>query len=465
MLILLSFLLTTQASKTPAPAAADLRKAEKSVRELLAKDYSLGDKAGRLALCKKLLTEAGKTAEAPEAYVLLRDAIENAAAVHDFGTMVRAIEQLDKRFQVVIDDVRLATFATAKKNIAAPDDAVRIADASLFYWEQGIRAEDFDSAIKWAKEAETFAKLGKDQVLTQIIKDMILEAGENRRDQGRAEVAKLTLAKIPNDEAANCELGSYLCFVRGKWTEGLPWLSQGPAGSLKDLAQKDLAAPIDAEAKADLALAWKAAGDKERSSVLKKRLHLRSLYWQDEAFKGTTGIARRKLEKRFFPPIVIHKASIKVEGSTVDVQKQIQEAIETNPSSPVVADFYSGGPFPGSGRVLTVEYTVGVQRMKDTVGDWEGMVFPGVSPKGTPHPQSTHGFHIVSAYYGGAYKYTDVTEKARAVIPDAYTRFSGEFAGIDPLPGVNKSVVIVFDLHGRRFIRSLRQSDVSTLAR
>lgn len=462
-IFLVSAAFPAQAGKAPIPSAVDQKRAEKTVKDILGKDYSATDRAGKIGLAMRLLKEAASTKEVPEAFVLLRDAIDIAAAQLDFGTMSRAIDRMDERFEVSLEEIRSSAIALAKKAIASPEEAVSVADACLLFWERGMSVEAFDSALRWAKEAETIAKSSKDSAIIQTVKDMALEAGEARRDKTRADSARTALEKLQGDDTANYDLGSYLCFVRGQWEVGIQHLAKGPPGVIRDLAMKELALTKEPESQAEAALAWKAAAEKEKSSILKKRLFLRSRYWQEEALKGATGIARRKIERRLLPAIVVQKAGLTVGKTPVDVTKAVQDLLDSNPSSPLVVDHYTGGPFPGEERKLTIEYLIGKLPGKEVAGHWEAVVIPGVSPRGSIHPQASHAFSIVSAHYGAGFVLTDVTEKARRALLDGYTMVAADFAAIDPNPGQTKTLAVVFDCHGRRFIRWMKQGESGTL--
>ena len=84
-----------------------------------------------------------------------RDAIDISAAQLDFGTMSRAIDRMDERFEVSLEEIRSAAIGIAKKAIASPEEAVSVADACLLGWERGMSVESYDSALSLLGPAES----------------------------------------------------------------------------------------------------------------------------------------------------------------------------------------------------------------------------------------------------------------------------------------------------------------------
>jgi curved DNA-binding protein CbpA len=82
---------------------------------------------------------------------------------------------------------------------------------------------------------------------------------------------------------SNLAMGRELCFVQGKWEEGLPKLAAGSDPHLKALAEADLAAPTEPVAQAQIAERWWKLAEAAESRVTKTQLQLRAAYWYAKA--------------------------------------------------------------------------------------------------------------------------------------------------------------------------------------
>ncbi|HEX3655781.1 MAG TPA: SUMF1/EgtB/PvdO family nonheme iron enzyme, partial [Pirellulales bacterium] len=109
--------------------------------------------------------------------------------------------------------------------------------------------------------------------------------------------AQATLAKTPDDTAANLAVGRYLALVQGDWEQGLAHLAKGPDGPLKDLAVKGLKPPAEPAALAEMGDAWFDAADKAKGKD-KADLRAGAAYWYSLAEPGLTGLAKTIVEKR-----------------------------------------------------------------------------------------------------------------------------------------------------------------------
>jgi len=107
-----------------------------------------------------------------------------------------------------------------------------------------------------------------------------------------------TLAKTPDDPAANNDMGQFLCFVKGNWDLGLRFLSKGSDAALKALAEKELALPLEPLDQAVIGDSWWDLAEKEKSPLRKTQMqaHARQLY--ETALPGLPALHRIRLEKR-----------------------------------------------------------------------------------------------------------------------------------------------------------------------
>ena len=107
-----------------------------------------------------------------------------------------------------------------------------------------------------------------------------------------------TLAKNPEDPAANNEVGQFLCFVKGNWEVGLKFLLKGSDPTLKALAEKEQVVPLKPADQAAIGDGWWDLAEREKSPLRKSQIqaHVRRLY--HAAHPGLTTLNRMKVEKR-----------------------------------------------------------------------------------------------------------------------------------------------------------------------
>ena len=287
----------TAPKRLPAPAAAAIAEAEKLVREAHGDAYAKRGRGDRLALALKLLEQAGEAdpeGDGATHYVLLREARDLAAAGGDVELALSAAEEIAAAFRVNRAATKLAALAPAAK-VA---DAAELARALISVSQDGIAEGDWPVASKAAAMAAAAAgRVRDDKAMAVRARAQPAVVTRARKSADAAASAKAKLAEDPDDPAANATLGRHLCFVTGKWDEGLPHLAKGSDPLLKALAAREARAPDDANAMAALAEAWWKAADKAAKDDA-ATLRQRAAFWYRLAVPDLTGIKKVAAEKR-----------------------------------------------------------------------------------------------------------------------------------------------------------------------
>jgi hypothetical protein len=118
-----------------------------------------------------------------------------------------------------------------------------------------------------------------------------------REAQSKLSVNIEKLKASPDDPATNAVVGGYLCFARGQWERGLPFLAKGQDAAIKTLAAAELRKAEGAEATAGIADGWWDAGAKMAGAKRTKTLqHAAALY--RSALADLSGLRRLTIEKR-----------------------------------------------------------------------------------------------------------------------------------------------------------------------
>jgi hypothetical protein len=105
------------------------------------------------------------------------------------------------------------------------------------------------------------------------------------------------LAASPDDSAAALAVGRFYLLTKGNWDKALPLFAKCSSDALKAAAAKELEAPKEAEAKADVGDLWWASSEKE-TGAMKAALQNRAVMWYADAVNELTGTRKIQVEKR-----------------------------------------------------------------------------------------------------------------------------------------------------------------------
>jgi hypothetical protein len=112
----------------------------------------------------------------------------------------------------------------------------------------------------------------------------------------------LALSANPDDPASNETYGAYLCFIKGSWKEGLPFLAKSGDKQLEEVAtlEKSASGERDAEIRCKLAELYYTIAEESKSNPLKEQNALaRCLGWYRAALKGgLQGLAKIRAQMR-----------------------------------------------------------------------------------------------------------------------------------------------------------------------
>ncbi len=279
-------------TRTAEPDAAQQKEALKGIKELFKADYARKLPAERLDLARKLLQGGLETTNDPATkFVLLKEALDLAVLAGDPDLAVAAADGTAKAFQV--DGPALKFAALGRIAVKEADVARATARACLGVATEAVEAENFEVAGSAAQRAEALAKGAQEPALASRAAELKAETASIKAESGRVKV----LLQKPAEGDAEA-VGRYLCFVRGDWEGGLPFLAAGGKGAVKAAAEKDQGRPADAAARAELADAWWELAQKEKSAWRRERILRRVRHWLDLATTEAAGIVKIRVQKR-----------------------------------------------------------------------------------------------------------------------------------------------------------------------
>ena len=272
--------------RLPVPDEAEQKKAKALLREVYKDDYNTpkGKRDQWRKFASKLLAQEQRTREDPAGrYVLLIEAAGIAADEADVRTAMRAVDLLERSYQVdalalrvdFIDRANSAGELTMSDNKSIVDTAERLIKEAMSQDNYAAAEALYDAAIAAARRTREKAKL----VQVTAHREDLDEAQAAFREV-HAAIEKLR--SDPDDPDANLDVGKYLCFVKQRWDRGLPHLARGSHVELRGLANLELQANHAPEQMIEIADLWWKLGEKT-PKLHRKWLWLRAAYWYREA--------------------------------------------------------------------------------------------------------------------------------------------------------------------------------------
>jgi hypothetical protein len=282
----------------PMPENAQIKEAEKQVKDLFKEQYAKKAPADRVALARALLAQCAKAGnDPPSLYFMYGEAADICVQLCDPMSAIVIIDRFAQIFDIDIVAARYGAVTACAANAKTVENSDALTDALALVAEDLAAADQYDLAEKCANAGLTHARKTSNPITTARLTTRVRELAEAKtRFAGMKSVLE-TLARSKEDPAANSDMGQYLCYVKGNWDMGLRFLVRGGDPALKLLAEREIALqePTDRVSIAD---GWWDLAEKEKSPLRKSQLssHARDLY--ESALPGLTGIPQARVEKR-----------------------------------------------------------------------------------------------------------------------------------------------------------------------
>jgi hypothetical protein len=292
-----SSLAYTQDQKLPEPDSTALQRAEGLIKGIYRTDYAKKFPSEMRELATKLINKALETRDDPAArFVLYREAAELAAKSGDFAGALMLIDELGSEFDADMGALKFRVLKAAAGS-TPPVPPKLLCEAALYAMPDAFASNNpaiTEDLIAIA--AETAAKT-KSPELQASVTARRAELKDVLQDFEKYRAALVTVQAKPQDPEANLIVGKYACFIKGDWKRGLTHLSQGSDPTLKALATRDLAKPVESAAQVELADAWWDVGELTAAHA-KRQVLGRAAYWYSEASPRLGGLTLSKARDR-----------------------------------------------------------------------------------------------------------------------------------------------------------------------
>lgn len=274
-----------QPPEDPPKAAAltpeQITDAEKMLRTMFAELYGRDDSASRHKLAVALSKHA-QNADPAARFVCLRDACELAAMSVDSKLLFNTLRRMQNAFDVEMMPHREKALELVLANAKDVHQPMLI---GLRLLDEAKRSDEFVTE-KISELIRTAAKRApKDPIVVTLLAS--LDNKEKLLRQTEAEYRK-TKDYLPltgtSDPKARIAVGRYVAFMKEDWPQGLPLLAAGKDEALAPLAEKDLKNPKDPLVQAELANSWREHAGGEESTLAKKHIRKRAVFWAHKAY-------------------------------------------------------------------------------------------------------------------------------------------------------------------------------------
>src|SRR5262249_6870480 len=180
--------------RMPMPSAAELAKAENTIRELFNNDYANEKAAGQLALSKKLLVQALDTTNDPASrFVLFRESCDLAAKAGHLGQAWQGLDEMAKVCEVNAPALKLRALQVVAAATTSPTGNDSLVAAILPVAEAALHLDDFDTADKLIKVADSAARLAKSVARVRSVAALATTLGTMRKEHAKAKQASEVL--------------------------------------------------------------------------------------------------------------------------------------------------------------------------------------------------------------------------------------------------------------------------------
>ncbi len=298
LMLTLPCVTAAQDAKQPVPDDPARQKALAAIKEVFGGEWADAQTdEQKQALAKKLLAKAREYGDPANKYILLRVGRDVATSAGDGLTAYRAIDEMDRAFQVDAVTMKASVLYSLSKKARLPADHKSIAERAVALVEQAIAKDEYETAIKLAEMALDEARKARDAEVVKAVVARKKELDDLAEAFAEVQAAAKTLETDPTDPAANLAVGKYRCVVKGDWDTGLPMLALGSDSVLKAVAVTDIEGATDHEDQVSLGDEWWDLAKKEEGKT-QKRLLGRAAYWYGKALPGLTGLVKDRVDKR-----------------------------------------------------------------------------------------------------------------------------------------------------------------------
>jgi serine/threonine protein kinase len=281
------------------PNADDIAKAIKTVHDLykddLAKAKKPEDKLPVLATMLKKGAEFND--DLVGKFAILSEARDVAVEIGDDAGLKSSFAQVSETFFVGRADWFCDSVEAATKRTMTSAVARKLTRSIMEQFETTVLDELFDESKRLLESALSVARKTQDNAVLKNVVDRKSELDRQLKGLESLIKARETLAKTPDDIAANIVLGKHYCFVENDWQKGFSHLAKSSDTGIQEAAKASLADPQVAADQVKAGDLWWLKSEKP-AVLTKLELQYIAFYWYTLAEPSVDGLLRTKVAKR-----------------------------------------------------------------------------------------------------------------------------------------------------------------------
>jgi hypothetical protein len=268
--------------KLAAPSPDEQAKIGKDLDSIYKVTHSLDKDTALVEEILKTANEPGTTLA--ERYMLLLKAAALSAELGDLDAAFHAIDTIDGAYEFDALAAKQKLLDESVKTTTGTNPLIALVAAAQTVTDQAIAADQFDAALAtMAIAKKAIAKRPADAHLHRAANERLTHLkrviAALQATYGGVADAKQTLAKKPDDAAANLTVGRWNCLLKNDWQHGLPLLAKSGDERLQPLAKAELAGNLDVKSQLQIADGWWDAAAKETDLAHDNaRLHAAEIY-------------------------------------------------------------------------------------------------------------------------------------------------------------------------------------------
>jgi hypothetical protein len=294
---------TAAMPKKPAvPGEVACKKAEEALKAgPLKDDFDSADRPSlKAALARKLIDQGNAAGDLLGAYAALKLALELGSELGDTNVAFAAIDGMGRKFDVEPVAAKvdvLEAMLKARATAVAVNRGPWI-EKILALAQEALEAEKPEPAERLVLIVRPMSKAVRDSaVVAKRVQTLSKQVDEALQLQAEVRKARQRLETQPDDPEANQRLGTYLCFLKGNWEEGLPRLAKSAEPGLKLLAQNELSNVTYVDQQYNLANDWWTLARTQRGKA-RRQILLHAGHWYEVAEPNLSGTDKEQAHRR-----------------------------------------------------------------------------------------------------------------------------------------------------------------------
>lgn len=305
-------------TKLPLPDKDDQDASLVLIKDIFQEEYQTSEsRVQKQKLAERLLRLAEETHDdASGRFVLFRVAKDIAVQAGDADLAHAAIHLCSELYDIDARSQRLEIYRILSTDTLGNRSKLKWVEAMKETVGECCVDDRFDEAMETLKLAQPLIDHFPRSKRTDEYRKLQQEVSTLRDEHRKVAAMTQALSNDPNDQDANLTWGTYLCFSRNRWEQGLPALVKGSDSTLSDLAKRELDVldvcqqasnepwGITEDLKDKFAVIadqwWIYAESPPTQLSETQRIHIRehTALWYREGVDGEKGLRRRLVEQR-----------------------------------------------------------------------------------------------------------------------------------------------------------------------